>query len=110
MKNSQDIISDSDSSSPADGRVHGRDAVTRRRGDGESFVKTSPCSLVEPNRTASVRVTPKLLDNQISSPVSSKIHPQHSKELAESAIDPLIAELNFVSLQGIAPYEYLFYD
>jgi hypothetical protein len=50
------------------------------------------------------------LDNQISSPVSSTIHPQHSKELAESAIDPLIAELNFVSLQGVAPYEYLFYS
>jgi hypothetical protein len=103
MKNNQDIITtDSYQTSPAGERVHGRDA--------ESFVKTSPCPLVESNRTASVRVTPKLDNNQISSPVSSTIHPQHSKELAESAIDPLIAELNFVSLQGVAPYEYLFYS
>ena len=97
MKNSQDIISDSDSSSPADGRG-------------------------ERNLPASVRVTPKLDDNQISSPdlnndytpdsavIGSTIHPQHSKELAASAIDPLIAELNFISLQCVAPYEYLFYD
>jgi hypothetical protein len=40
----------------------------------------------------------------------STIHPQHWQELAASAIDPLIAELNFVSLKGVAPYDYLFYS
>jgi hypothetical protein len=123
MKNNQDIISDFDSSSPADGRG-------------------------ELNLPASGRVTTKLSFNQISSPTPSAvspisssltscplsssssaplhpaplplledsavfcstIHPQHSKELAASAIDPLIAELNFVSLKGVAPYDYLFYS
>ena len=70
MKNIQDIISNSDSSSPADGRG-------------------------ERNLPASGRVT---------------IHPQHWQELAASAIDPQIAELNFVSLKGVTPYDYLFYS
>jgi hypothetical protein len=97
MKNSQDIISDFDSSSPADGRG-------------------------ERNLPASGRVTIKLSFNQISSPClnsartsnsaveGSTIHPKHSKELAASAIDPLIAKLNFVSLKGVTPYDYLFYS
>jgi hypothetical protein len=42
--------------------------------------------------------------------IGSTIHPQHWQELAASAIDPLIAELNFVSLKGVAPYDYLFYS
>jgi hypothetical protein len=50
---------------------------------------------------------PLLEDNTVE---GSTIHPQHSKELAASAIDPQIAELNFVSLKGVAPYDYLFYS
>jgi hypothetical protein len=73
MKNNQDIISNSDSSSAP--------------------LHPAPLPLQE--------------DSAV---FCSTIHPQHWQELAASAIDPEIAELNFVSLKGVAPYDYLFYS
>ena len=87
MKNIQDIISDFDQTSPASGRVNNKLSFNQI---------SSPC--LNSDRTSNNAVE------------GSTIHPQHSKELAASAIDPLIAELNFVSLKGVVPYDYLFYS